>query len=60
MFALKYFGSTLVIGYCDYNLVTNIAYSDYFSMPRFQMLCLPCLQCFLPCDNYCPMTIVPR
>ena len=36
--------ASLVIGYCDYHLVTNIGYCDYFPMSRFQMPCLPCLQ----------------
>ena len=46
-------GVTLVIGYCDYHLVTNIGYCDYFPKSRFQMPCLPCLQWLLPCDNFC-------
>ena len=54
--------ATLVIGYCDYHLITNIGYCDYFPMSRFQMPCLPCLQCLLRCVkfNYCLMPIVPR
>ena len=38
--------------------VTNIGYCNYFPNSKFQMPCLPCLQCLLSCDNYWLMTEV--
>ena len=54
--SLPYF-NTLVIGYCDYHLVTNSGYCDYFHNSWFQMSCLSCLLCLLPSWQLLLLTI---
>ena len=51
------YSTTVLIGYYDYHLMTNIGYSDYFPNSQFQMHCLGKI---LPNDNYCLMTIFLR
>ena len=48
---------TVLIGYYDYHLMTNIWHSDYFPNSQFPMHCLACLGKILPNDNYYLMTI---